>query len=180
MSKKEKSRMPEIRTGYPQGGTIVYICQVEAEVLSKEEAELTVPHTLHLHSRLFQEGTDLGIGVVTAYENGGDGRHMKIRLKEEGTVGEVLSVEVNYTNDFAQVVDKEQIHFNNAGQTCVYQVSEEEGAWGKERRLKETDVICFPADISTEQVAILSELEEPMVMEISGEPESGMQVKLVE
>lgn len=80
----ERNRMPEVRTGYPQKGTIVYHCQVKAMVLNEENAELTVPHLLHLHSRLFQEGTNLGVGVVTAYENSGEGHHLKIRLEEKG------------------------------------------------------------------------------------------------
>ena len=126
---RERKMMPEIETGYPQAGTIVYNCQVEAEVLSKEEASLMVPHTFHLHSRLFQEGTDLGIGTVTSCEMGGDGHYMKIRLKEDGTAGEMLPVEINYVHDY-------------------------------------------------DQVAILDELEQPIVLKSSKELKGGMKVKL--
>ena len=175
---RERKMMPEVETGYPQAGTIVYNCQVEAEVLSKEEASLMVPHTFHLHSRLFQEGTDLGIGTVTSYEMGGDGHYMKIRLKEDGTAGEMLPVEINYVHDYDQVVDNKHIHLNSMGMSSVFVVEEEAGAWGKEYRLREKDVICFPVDISTEQVAILDELEQPIVLKSSKELKGGMKVKL--
>lgn len=173
----ERKMMPEVETGYPQAGTIVYNCQAEAEAISREEASLMVPHTFHLNSRLFQEGTDLGIGTVTSYEMGGDGHYMTIRLKEESAAGERIPVEINYVHDYDQVVDREHIHLNNMGMPSVFVVEEEEGAWGKEYRLREVDVICFPVDISTEQVAILDELAQPIVLGCSGELESGMKVK---
>ncbi len=137
-----------------------------------------VPHTFHLHSRLFQEGTDLGIGTVTSYEMGGDGHYMTLRLKEDGTEGERLPVEINYVHDYDQVVDKEHIHISNMGMPSVFVVDEEDGAWGKEYRLREMDVICFPVDISTEQVAILDELAQPIVLKSSKELKSGMKVKV--
>lgn len=174
----EREMMPEVETGYPQAGTIVYNCRVEAEVLNKEEASLMVPHTFHLHSRLFQEGTDLGIGTVTSYEMGGDGHYMTLRLKEDGTEGERLPVEINYVHDYDQVVDKEHIHISSMGMPSVFVVDEEDGAWGKEYRLREMDVICFPVDISTEQVAILDELAQPIVLKSSKELKSGMKVKV--
>ncbi len=60
----------------------------------------------------------------------------------------------------------------------MFVVDEEDGAWGKEYRLREMDVICFPVDISTEQVAILDELAQPIVLKSSKELKSGMKVKV--
>ena len=61
---------------------------------------------------------------------GGDGHYMKIRLKEDGTAGEMLPVEINYVHDY-------------------------------------------------DQVAILDELEQPIVLKSSKELKGGMKVKLV-
>lgn len=104
---------------------------------------------------------------------------VKIQLADSGAEGEMLSVELNYAGEYAQVVDSQYVHLDDSWQPCVYTITEEDGAWGKEYKLKEVNTLCFPFDVSTDKVAILMELDEPIVLESDRELGSGMKVELV-
>lgn len=174
----ERKSMPEVSTGYLESGEVTYSCQMEAEVMDETEAEMLIPRSMHLPSRMFGEGTELEIGTVISAEKGETDFLVKIRLKESGTVGERLSVTLSDTTEYEQVIDPAYIRRDDYGQLSVFEVTESDGPWGKEYRLNETAIVCFPDDISVNPSAVYSELESPIVLESSGELESGMRVIL--
>lgn len=174
----ERKQMPEVILGYPGKGEVSYSCEMEAEAVSAEEAEMRVPRSLHLPSRMFAEGKDLGIGVAVSAEKGETDFLVKIRLKEAGAAGETYSVTLSDTAEYEQVLDGGCIHSNDYGQRYVYEITESEGAWGKEYRLTETMVICFPDDTSVTPVAVYSELDGPVVLASDRELAAGMRVRV--
>lgn len=176
---RERDSLPEVVVGKPGRDTLTYSCSLTAQTVSETEAELEIPYDRYLLPPMFAEGTELEIGTVRAVEQEESGYMVRIALSGSGEEGEELPVTLSYTGEFAQVVNRNCIG-NEIGMPCLYEVTEQKGAWGREYVLRAVNAACFPMDLSLEREAVLTELENPVVLESSGELCAGMKVRVKE